>query len=487
MYDLLQVMQQDGYLSSGELIALRKTCKELGENPVRVLRSLNIASPEQIQEYLQRYFRVNALGDQAIKLLDEGYQTYIPIDLAIHYSCFGLGEEHSALYVAMEDPSDRGTVQQLRFFLNKRIIAIAANVYQLAEGLSKIYRVSIPNLRLTTVIERSRGVVGGIRYEVPPPVKAHTLNNSNAGASLSADNISDVDAFVATTPESKLGKKTRKTEKVKEVLPDLEPSAEITKPDFSAIPNAPAVGFIDGSSGEVEQGTLEAQPPQSPPSEEGIAAAETPVAEESASDDNLISEEEPSVSEDPPVEAAQAQEDVLISEEEPVVGEVAATSPEEAPQEPSAEEGLIEEEVSVESGAGEEQITNEGHIAEESNEGEILESQEIDSQMSLEENNNSSDYQKEMGENEIAQLSALASSALVKVSMMQEKNQALELVNSLLGPFQYSVTLADDNSYQIQGENFSAKGDLTTQFKGNENPVFTAIDPVLKRILKMSV
>ena len=116
MYDLLQVMQQDGYLSSGELIALRKTCKELGENPVRVLRSLNIASPEQIQEYLQRYFRVNALGDQAIALLDESYQSYIPIDIAVHYSCFGLGEENSALYVAMEDPSDRGTIQQLRFF-----------------------------------------------------------------------------------------------------------------------------------------------------------------------------------------------------------------------------------------------------------------------------------------------------------------------------------------------------------------------------------
>lgn len=409
MYDLLQVMQQDGYLSSGELIALRKTCKELGENPVRVLRSLNIASPEQIQEYLQRYFRVNALGDQAIAMLDEGYQIYMPIDLAIHYSCFGLGEENSVLYVAMEDPSDRAAIQQLRFFLNKRIIAISATVFQLAEALSKIYRVTIPNLRLTTVIEKSRGVIGGLRYEAPFEAEAMTIGEDFAGANLSDADSQDVESFVSTSTNSD---EATSKESIKESSTS-EPSAEITSPEIDAAntPSSPSVGFIDGSSGEVEAGMLE-------------------------SDNNLNS--------------SSSQEPTSVQEFE--------GNPE---SQTSSEEELLSEDT-----------VGEGQQASAT---EPTEEQSLDDKLN----------EREIGENEIAQLSALASSAFVKVSMMQNKNQAIELVNSLLDPFKFSVTLNEDNSYQITGEGYSVVGDLSSKIKQNDNPVVYAIDPILKIILKM--
>ncbi|MES2615588.1 MAG: hypothetical protein V4591_09255 [Bdellovibrionota bacterium] len=165
MFDLLQFMQQDGYLSSQELTAIRKTSKELGENPVRLLRSLNIASPEQIQNFLQKHFKVPILKEEALAQLNQNHQIYVPIDIALFYSCFAIGEENNILYVAMEDPSDRGLINQLRFLLSKRIVGICATVYQLAEGLNKIYDIPTSNLKLTTPIERSRGVVGGVRYE----------------------------------------------------------------------------------------------------------------------------------------------------------------------------------------------------------------------------------------------------------------------------------------------------------------------------------
>ncbi len=465
MYDLLQVMQQDGYLSSGELIALRKTCKELGENPVRVLRSLNIASPEQIQEYLQRYFRVNALGDQAITMLDEGYQTYIPIDLAIHYSCFGLGEDNSVLYVAMEDPSDRGTVQQLRFFLNKRIIAISATVFQLAEGISKIYRVSIPNLKLTTVIEKSRGVIGGLRYEAPYEAKAISIGEDFAGANLSDEDSEDVNEFVSTTPESSLGSRSSEDDSG---LASPEPSAEISSPEMNAAntSSSPSVGFIDGSSGEVEADMPESSDPSLPESAVTSASAEA-VSE----GQGLVSEEESGVE-------ASADSGVEASADS---GVEASAAPESQPSSVS-DDGLLSEEDSggeisedsrVEASAAPESqpssVSDDGLLSEEDSGGEISEkSNEI-----------------EIGENEIAQLSALASSALVKVSMLQEKSQAIELVNSLLDPFKYSVTLNGDNSYQIKGEGYLASGDLSSKIKQNDNPIFCAIDPILKRILKM--
>lgn len=499
MYDLLQVMQQDGYLSSGELIALRKTCKELGENPVRILRSLNIASPEQIQEYLQRYFRVNALGDQAISLLDESYQSYIPIDLAIHYSCFGLGEENSALYVALEDPSDIGVIQQLRFFLNKRIIGISATVFQLAEGLSKIYRVSIPNLRLTTVIEKSRGVIGGLRYEAAYETEAISIGDDFAGANLSDDESDEVNTFVANTPEAAMAIPKNNAHDDG----SAEPSPDISFPEMNKLDETsdPSVGFIDGSSGEIAKGVLDIEekadsegvglemaPPSEVKTEEeepkeasATESSEPVVQEEVKNDENLLSEETTAVS-DPPLEEAPVQAQASVAEEELISEEDSGEIIEEATSE-------LSEEVSLEAGSSESQPAEEQELI--SEESEIKEeSLSIDEELLSDEapveNNQPQNSPVEMNENQIAQLSALASSALIKVSMITDKNQAIDLVNTLLNSFHISVTFEEGDTYKITGEDFTASGSLSSQLNQNDNPISYAIDPVLKRILKMN-
>jgi hypothetical protein len=538
MYDLLQVMQQDGYLSSGELIALRKTCKELGENPVRILRSLNIASPEQIQEYLQRYFRVNALSDKAISLLDESYQSFIPIDLAIHYSCIGLGEENSVLYVALEDPSDRGTIQQLRFFLNKRIIGISATVFQLAEGLSKIYRVSIPNLRLTTVIERSRGVIGGLRYEAPFEAEAITIGDDFAGANLSDYDSDEVSSFVSS---SEMGSSVKSGDHKGED----EPSPDISFPEMNSISKAPdpSIGFIDGSSGEIAAGVLDAEdkpdiegaglstnPPvveakesAAPPTEEENSPAETlqtqenPTAEPEAAvqenpEENLLSEEAPleaaspegaELSEEAPLEAASPEgaelseeapleaaspEGAELSEEAPLEG---AELSEEAPLEAASPEGAeLSEEAPLEAASPEgAELSEEAPLEAASPEGaELSEEAPLEAvspnEMISEETEGSKN--KEMNENQISQLSSLASSALIKISMINDKDKAIEIMNSILNSHNASVTFGENNTYKINGEDFSSSGDLSSVMNQNESPISIALDPVLKRILKMN-
>ncbi len=543
MYDLLQVMQQDGYLSSGELIALRKTCKELGENPVRILRSLNIASPEQIQEYLQRYFRVNALSDKAISLLDESYQSFIPIDLAIHYSCFGLGEENSVLYVALEDPSDRGTIQQLRFFLNKRIIGISATVFQLAEGLSKIYRVSIPNLRLTTVIERSRGVIGGLRYEAPFEAEAITIGDDFAGANLSDYDSDEVSSFVSS---SEMGSSVKSGDHKGED----EPSPDISFPEMNSISKAPdpSIGFIDGSSGEIAAGVLDAEdkpdiegaglstnPPvveakesAAPPTEEENSPAETlqtqenPTAEPEAAvqenpEENLLSEEAPleaaspegaELSEEAPLEAASPEgaelseeapleaaspEGAELSEEAPldVASPEGAELSEEAPLEAASPEGAeLSEEAPLEAASPEgAELSEEAPLDVASPEGaklseeaplDVASPNEIISEETELRNN------KEMNENQISQLSSLASSALIKISMINDKDKAIEIINSILNSHNVSVTFDENNTYKINGEDFSSSGDLSSIMNQNQSPISIALDPVLKRILKMN-
>ncbi|KAB8036461.1 hypothetical protein GCL60_15130 [Silvanigrella paludirubra] len=558
MYDLLQVMQQDGYLSSGELIALRKTCKELGENPVRILRSLNIASPEQIQEYLQRYFRVNALSDKAISMLDESYQNYIPIDLAIHYSCFGLGEENSILYVALEDPSDRGAIQQLRFFLNKRIIGISATVFQLAEGLSKIYRVSIPNLKLTTVIERSRGVIGGLRYEAPFEAEAITIGEDFAGANLSDYDSDEVSSFVSNSEMGSSGKSEGHKG-------DDEPSPDISFPEMNSIAKAPdpSIGFIDGSSGEIAAGVLDVEdkpdiegaglsmsPPvaeikeatapsteENPPSEalqsQENQTVEPAEANQENPEENLLSEEAPleaapqegaelieeapletapqesaELSEEAPLETA-PQESAELSEEAPLETapqesaelseeaqlETASTEgaelSEEAPLETAPQEGAeLSEEAPLETASTEgAELSEEAPLETAPQEGaelseeaplETATSEETISEETIVNNN------KEMNENQISQLSSLASSALIKISLINDKDKAIEIMNSILNSHNVNVTFDENNAYKITGEDFSSSGDLSSVMNQNENPISVALDPVLKRILKMN-
>jgi hypothetical protein len=165
--DILNFMYQDGQISAKELVALRKTCRELHESPVRVLRSLNISAPEEIQASLQIAMRVPAITDRLVASLDESFKALIPVDIAIHCSVFAIAEEGDSLHVAMEDPSDKGMIHRLEFFLNRRIVPAAATVHQIAEALSRLYELSPEQLKLTTTIESSRGIVAGLKAPAP--------------------------------------------------------------------------------------------------------------------------------------------------------------------------------------------------------------------------------------------------------------------------------------------------------------------------------
>lgn len=244
MLDLLQFMQQDGYLSAQELVALRKTSKELGESPVRLLRSLNIASPEQIQLFLQKHFKVLLLKEEALAELGPNHQIFVPLDIAIFYSCFGIGEENGITYIAMEDPSDRGVINQLRFLLSKRIVGVCATVYQIAEGLTKIYNLQITNLKLTTPIEKSRGVIGGIRYATHQQMQQNQENEIQIDENFAGVGLTDASS---TTPlDSPTSPSASPEEKSAESKPEQEP---------------PAFDFIDGSSGTVDPKLLESSLP----------------------------------------------------------------------------------------------------------------------------------------------------------------------------------------------------------------------------------
>lgn len=160
MHDLLQLMYQDGHLSSTELSALRRTSRQLGENPVRVLRSLNVATPGEIKELLQRYYGFSAATDQVIEELDDSLRAIIPADVALHYCVLPIAEENNQIYALIEDPTDKGTLNQLEFFLGKKVVPVIATVQQLSNGLCRLYGVEPGRLKLSGLLEASRGAVG---------------------------------------------------------------------------------------------------------------------------------------------------------------------------------------------------------------------------------------------------------------------------------------------------------------------------------------
>jgi hypothetical protein len=220
---------------------------------------------------------------------------------------------------------------------------------------------------LTTVIERSRGVIGGLRYEIPIESQSFSVNNNVAGNNLSPNMTEEVENFA----ESSMPKTTKKTKQPRNNSNE-EPSAEISAPDLNTpdLFNTPSVEPLEDTMiSEVDSST-------------GLLADDMSL-------DNV------------------SQDDIFAS----------------TPQ--------------------------------------------------------------TFDETSISQISALASSALVKVSMMYDKSQAIVLLNNLLDPYQISVSLLDDASYQIVGQDFSVQGNLTSRVSNNQNPIAYAIDPILKLVLKM--
>lgn len=165
--DLLKLMYQDGFLSSTEVAALRKTCRDLKETPVRVLRSLNVATSIEVQSFLQRFSGCLAVTDALLDALDESFNVLIPHDLALNYSVFAVAEKNGKLFVALEDPTDLRTFSAIEFFLGQKIVPCAATVQQLARGLCFLYGFDVTQLKLSTLLETSRGVVGGKAFDPP--------------------------------------------------------------------------------------------------------------------------------------------------------------------------------------------------------------------------------------------------------------------------------------------------------------------------------
>lgn len=166
MHDLLQLMYQDGFLSSTELTALRITCRDLRENPVRVMRSLNIVSQPEIQGLLQRFYGCDAVTEELIENIGDEQRSLLPVDLALHYNAVGIADEGREMFLMLEDPTEKRVLESLEFFLGKRLRPVVATASQLARALSKVYGVDVADLRLTTVLEASRGVAGGVVYDL---------------------------------------------------------------------------------------------------------------------------------------------------------------------------------------------------------------------------------------------------------------------------------------------------------------------------------
>jgi hypothetical protein len=171
VFQLLEVLKNEGFLSHDEFVSLRRTCRDLKENQVRILRSLNILTQNQIQAVFAEAFRVEALTEQILSQLSPNQNSLIPKDVCIYLGVLPIGlsqrtwktlppsvsEHRETLKVAMEDPSDIGNIHKLKFFVDHHITPLCATADQIARGLKKIFFVDHSQTKLQTVLEKGRG------------------------------------------------------------------------------------------------------------------------------------------------------------------------------------------------------------------------------------------------------------------------------------------------------------------------------------------
>lgn len=195
--DVLQHMFGAGFLSAKETVAIRKTARRLAESPVRILRSLNIARPEEIRDFVQKATGVRAITDQSVQALDDSFKALIPIDVALDLAVFAIAEEDDgSLHVAMEDPTDQATIHKLRFFLDRRIVPVVATAPQIIAALTRLYGVRPENIHMASVLEESRGVLPGITLDsVVATISISTNNKSDDSA-----NDNDSNEFMDASP-----------------------------------------------------------------------------------------------------------------------------------------------------------------------------------------------------------------------------------------------------------------------------------------------
>lgn len=146
MLNLLQVMFQDGKLTAREVLAVQKTSEEYNVTPVQVLRAYNISSPEDIQVYFQLFFKTETLKNEHLALLSQQHGVLLPKEFCEYFAILPLGKRNGKILVGMEDPTDKGLCRKIEFLLDKKIVPVAATVFQIALGLKNIFGTNLENM-----------------------------------------------------------------------------------------------------------------------------------------------------------------------------------------------------------------------------------------------------------------------------------------------------------------------------------------------------
>jgi len=211
MSDILEYIFNKGILKSSEIIAIKKTCRELNENPIKLLRSLKIFDANYLSNLLQEFCQIKALTDKAISALDESYKSIVPIDIAINLCVFAVAEDDNNLYIAMEDPSDKGLIHKLEFFLNKKIIPVIATYTQISTALERLYSIDLTDTKINTTLDNIKKYqqhknIPFIKPNLKPIPKEHISKEHISKATFieNEDNILDNDDLIAEQLISKI-------------------------------------------------------------------------------------------------------------------------------------------------------------------------------------------------------------------------------------------------------------------------------------------
>ena len=186
MRDLLQHMFEEGRLTASELVALKKTAHDLSESPVRLMRSLRIATAQELLDSLVK-FTGCAVYDPKIHHLSAENATWFPKELARFLNVLPLAETEHHLELLTEDPTSLKISATLTFLFRKKIKFIVTTAGQLIEGFNKVYGLKAHELNIRSLIDVSRGVIprgkGDDFYEESEHLSKH-INHKTATKSL---------------------------------------------------------------------------------------------------------------------------------------------------------------------------------------------------------------------------------------------------------------------------------------------------------------
>lgn len=142
---VVQLLEEQGYVTSDQLDAVRSSIKQEGETSLDILVQTGVVSEDDVLSLIASQFGVAYVHVNA-DAIDPAITEIIPSDVARKYGVVPVASSEDSVTVALSDPMSYDAVDSLRYVLKINVEAVVAPREEVKAALDKLYPEAFENI-----------------------------------------------------------------------------------------------------------------------------------------------------------------------------------------------------------------------------------------------------------------------------------------------------------------------------------------------------